>query len=605
MAVRKSTSNDITQGYCKDTKCAFNTYKTEYVDEIVEEVNHQELTRPYQFTNVASMKSSTKLKNGMVAETLGYYNANDGGTAKYLIRKIEDSDIEDNENIIFIGTSQVAEKIKENTLKFHSVAGSSATYIVEFANGKNMIIDSGMSNQWTAIKNAINTLGITKFDYMIVTHMHSDHIENIQNLINTYDFSNCVCWVGMKPDFKNHADDIKDSETVYDETFALLSNNGLKPIVPNNDSFVEIDKNTKLHFLNTSNDWAEEYYSQITEWRDEIGPNFNMFSLVTEIIHKNITILTTGDIERKAEEKITPYIRKCDLMTVPHHGVNRDAYKSFYYTTMPKYGICSYISDSDTWVGDEYKSFMYLKEMNCNLITPNWSPSKNGLFTFVSNGYNISSNVSSNLKDGNIEKPELYSNIRSLINYATQNPKTISLLELIENMSPGSSFRVYWWEGWEETFAQVHADIKAIFPNFNGDCIVELKNSWASSNKSIKIIMKNLEFSAKYYNHVDGWNFKRGIGYIDSANETNLIEKLKELPIGNYDINYYSESNSEVLANGGYTLHVNVVMNNGTNVMASMMAVLRDTGSSSTVCRVAGGYVNTEKTVPYVWHKLN
>lgn len=39
MAIRESNIADITQGYCKDTKCAFDVYKKEYVDEIVNEVN--------------------------------------------------------------------------------------------------------------------------------------------------------------------------------------------------------------------------------------------------------------------------------------------------------------------------------------------------------------------------------------------------------------------------------------------------------------------------------------------------------------------------------------------------------------------------------------
>ena len=86
---------------------------------------------------------------------------------------------------------------KEDILKFHTVAKSSATYITQFPNGKNMLVDTGQVGQWTDIKNAIDGLGITKFDYLILTHFHSDHIGNVQNICDTYDLSDCRCWVGM------------------------------------------------------------------------------------------------------------------------------------------------------------------------------------------------------------------------------------------------------------------------------------------------------------------------------------------------------------------------------------------------------------------------
>lgn len=69
-----------------------------------------------QFTNVETMKSSKKLKPGMVVETLGYYEVNDGGSAKYIIRDKQEDDVEDNGSIHFIGNSLVAEMIIDNEI---------------------------------------------------------------------------------------------------------------------------------------------------------------------------------------------------------------------------------------------------------------------------------------------------------------------------------------------------------------------------------------------------------------------------------------------------------------------------------------------------------
>lgn len=49
--------------------------------------------KPYYYTNVASMKADIKLKAGDVVQTLGYYEANDGGSGLYKI--VDDSQLVD------------------------------------------------------------------------------------------------------------------------------------------------------------------------------------------------------------------------------------------------------------------------------------------------------------------------------------------------------------------------------------------------------------------------------------------------------------------------------------------------------------------------------
>lgn len=60
------------------------------------------------FDNVALMKVAS-LKNGMIAQTLGYYNINDGGGADYKIRTRTQDDTINNMTLIEIGESMVAE----------------------------------------------------------------------------------------------------------------------------------------------------------------------------------------------------------------------------------------------------------------------------------------------------------------------------------------------------------------------------------------------------------------------------------------------------------------------------------------------------------------
>lgn len=73
-----------------------------------------EIDHDTYFNSIAEMKTSNLLIAGDVVQTLGYYFANDGGAGMYKIRAKQDTDIEDNGSIHFIGNDLVAELIIKN-----------------------------------------------------------------------------------------------------------------------------------------------------------------------------------------------------------------------------------------------------------------------------------------------------------------------------------------------------------------------------------------------------------------------------------------------------------------------------------------------------------
>ena len=72
------------------------------------------LKRTKHFNSVAEMKSDNLLNSSCIAKTLGYYEANDGGGATYLIRLKNENDVEDNGSIHFLENGLVAELVIEN-----------------------------------------------------------------------------------------------------------------------------------------------------------------------------------------------------------------------------------------------------------------------------------------------------------------------------------------------------------------------------------------------------------------------------------------------------------------------------------------------------------
>ena len=363
------------------------------------------------------------------------------------------------ENYNIYSTEEVDDKIEEieqkidninEVLKFHSVAGSSATYIAQFPNGKNLIVDTGQASQWNSIKSAIDYLGIKKFDYMVLTHFHPDHIGNVERICNTYDLSECQCFVQVKPDYENYEDRIEETEEFYNQTISNFQSYGLNPIVPQNDSYLTIDENTRLHFLNTDLQLAEDnnYYTTQAEWHTNGLCNYNMFSLVTEIIYKSNVVTLTGDLEKPTEQAICTYMRKTDILTSPHHGINREAFLPFYEATKPEIALIQYTvtGTGDGWLQPYFRSFKYLQKVNSTLVTSAWSNDDHGLFTFELNGNSIKTSVTGlGVKDNKITRQgELNYRVNDYVDYnANQTPPTITLEQLIGNMNSCDVLCIY------------------------------------------------------------------------------------------------------------------------------------------------------------------
>ena len=82
--------------------------------------------KPYYYDNVATMKLDDTLREGDMAITLGYYEANDGGGAEYIIKSNGSDEVIDNCFIYELDNQLLAKMIiKNNTINFKSLGAKS------------------------------------------------------------------------------------------------------------------------------------------------------------------------------------------------------------------------------------------------------------------------------------------------------------------------------------------------------------------------------------------------------------------------------------------------------------------------------------------------
>lgn len=135
---------------------------------------------PYYYDNVADMKADTRLKNGDMAITLGYYTANDGGDGKY---RIVSGDYEDDgENYHKINNNLYAELIiNGKTLTVIEDLNSENKYKYRYKYSNNMVDNSFYVNN-KIITNYDNIADLSVNIYL----RESGSFTHIMDLINIY-----------------------------------------------------------------------------------------------------------------------------------------------------------------------------------------------------------------------------------------------------------------------------------------------------------------------------------------------------------------------------------------------------------------------------------
>lgn len=133
------------------------------------------------YTSVAEMKASDTAIVGRPCVTLGYYAANDGGGAVYIVRSKTDSDTDDGGSIIVMDNGNVAELIADGAVNVRQFGAkgdgtTDDTAAIQHALDKsdNVIVPAG-----TYLVNAVTNLKLTDRKNMHITIMAGAEIKAI------------------------------------------------------------------------------------------------------------------------------------------------------------------------------------------------------------------------------------------------------------------------------------------------------------------------------------------------------------------------------------------------------------------------------------------
>ena len=213
---------------------------------------------------------------------------------------------------------QIVSKIEidEENLEvfFLDVGQADSTLIIQ--NGKSMLIDAGNDENGKQVVESIKALGITKLDYIVVTHMHADHMGGMDKIINAFEIDNIYM-----PQTSHATKEVQ-------ELLEAMLNRGVNYESPNiGDTFSLGNANGKIIYADNNE-----------------PENLNNSSIIIELTFGTQKYLFMGDAEKEVEE--TLQLDKVNILKVGHHGSSTSSSQNFIKKIKPDIAVISVGKDN-------------------------------------------------------------------------------------------------------------------------------------------------------------------------------------------------------------------------------------------------------------------
>ena len=200
-------------------------------------------------------------------------------------------------------------------IKVHVLdVGQADAIIVELPGHQTMMIDIGTVDRMGQIDEYLSKLKVRKIDILVLSHLHSDHIGDIDSWIQSHDIGN----IYVPP---------ASNETVVNiKRMAVLKGIGVSEAKAGlsiiDEDGLSIDVLAPLRM----------YYN------DE-----NDYSIVIKVSYNNNKFLFTGDASSLSEKEMLAYDMDpdADVIKVAHHGAASSSCLEFLQAVTPKYAVIS------------------------------------------------------------------------------------------------------------------------------------------------------------------------------------------------------------------------------------------------------------------------
>ena len=243
----------------------------------------------------------------------------------------------------------------QTQVSFIDVGQGDCTIVM--SEGKTMLVDCGEYDPQNKVVEELRQLGVTKLDYIVVTHPHSDHMGKMADVLKSFDTDKFI--------MPKVPDNLVPTSVSYEKMLKQIKQKGMK-ITRAEDTEFSLGRCTVRIFA------PQKKYE-----------NLNNYSVLVKITDGENSFLVTGDCEQEEEKEFIS--RNCDLsskvLKVAHHGSYTSSSAQFLDRVAPRYAVISCGKDNKYGHPHEKTVTRLKKYVNDLYITMN-----DGTVTFLSDG---------------------------------------------------------------------------------------------------------------------------------------------------------------------------------------------------------------------------
>ncbi len=196
--------------------------------------------------------------------------------------------------------------------------GQADSIVIE-NNGYYMLIDAGNNADGENLVNYFKRMGIQRFETVIATHAHEDHIGGMDDIINNFE-------VG-----KFYMPDVVTTTKTFEDLLTALENNDVVLITPKaGDMFIL--GSCKFNVLHVG-------------YEDD---DLNDTSIVVRGLFGKTSFLFMGDATSNVENELLDKNVDSDVLKVGHHGSKYSSTDDFLDVVTPEYAIIS-VGDGNSY----------------------------------------------------------------------------------------------------------------------------------------------------------------------------------------------------------------------------------------------------------------
>lgn len=209
-------------------------------------------------------------------------------------------------------------EVQQDEISVHFIDVGQGDCILIDTPEKDMLIDCGESEYAGTVIMYLRSFGITKLDYVIASHPHSDHMGGMSRIMTAFEVGEFI--------MPEVPDDMVPQLEFYTDAMEVISEKNIPLTYSEVGMTIDLCEGTRLDILGP----IGTGYSDL-----------NSYSIIAKLVSGNRSFLFTGDTEKDAEYVMTGTWTdlSADVIKVPHHGSASSSSVDFVLRVDPEYAV--------------------------------------------------------------------------------------------------------------------------------------------------------------------------------------------------------------------------------------------------------------------------